>query len=108
MKSNDVQNILNELWAGVITSYEFDILRHTISFEVMVFDDDLKKKNFNICFKDVRSYYFTEDIGMPEVGLTEYETGDYLELTSISYYPEGLGNININVTRENEVVKKSC
>ena len=30
---------------------------------------------------------------MPEVGLTEYETGNYLELTSISYYPEELWGI---------------
>ena len=87
-----------------------DILRHTMYLLTRYgrIDDDLHKRKtlMDLLLKKMLDHIIRDcEIYciMPEVGLTEYETGiSYLELTSISYYPEGLGNDKeLIVTREN-------
>ena len=52
-----IQNKLNELWSGIIESYEFNILKHIIKFKVTVIENE-KKSKYLIIFKGVSSYHF--------------------------------------------------
>lgn len=87
-----IQNKLNELWAGVIDFYEFNILNHTITFNVTVVENG-KEEKYDIKFKGVSSYHFYEDSEEQRINPQEPDDGDYLELTSIQYYENGVGNI---------------
>jgi hypothetical protein len=87
-----IENKLNELWASVIDFYEFNILNHTITFNVTVIENG-KEAKYNIKFKGVSSYHFYEDNGEQRINPVEPDDGDYLELTSIQFYKNGIGNI---------------
>lgn len=87
-----IQNKLNELWAGVIDFYEFDILNHAITFNVTVIENG-KEEKYSIKFKGVSSYHFYEDSEEQRINPLEPDDGDYLELTSIQFYENGLGDI---------------
>ena len=39
-----IQNKLNELWAGIIDFYKFDIFNHTITLDVTVIENGEEKK----------------------------------------------------------------
>lgn len=87
-----IQNKLNELWAGVIDFYEFDILNHAITFNVTVIENG-KEEKYSIKFKGVSSYHFYEDSEEQRINPLEPDDGDYLELTSIQFYENGVGDI---------------
>ena len=87
-----IQNKLNELWAAVIDFYEFDILNHTITFELTVIENGKEEKH-NVKFKGVSSYHFYEDSEEQRINPLEPDEGDYLELTSIQFYENGIGDI---------------
>jgi hypothetical protein len=87
-----IQNKLNELWAGVIDFYEFDILNHAITFNVTVIENG-KEEKYSAKFKGVSSYHFYEDSEEQRINPLEPDEGDYLELTSIQFYENGVGDI---------------
>jgi hypothetical protein len=89
---NEFQNKLNEIWAGVIDFYEFNILKHTITFNITVIENGQKSKHF-IVFKGVSSYHFYENSEEQRLNPVNPDEGDYLELTSIQFYKNGIGNI---------------
>lgn len=87
-----IQNKLNELWAGVIEFYKFDILNHVITFNVTVIENG-KEEKYSIKFKGVSSYHFYEDSEEERINPLDPDDGDYLELTSIQFYENGVGDI---------------
>lgn len=87
-----IQNKLNELWAGVIDFYKFDILNHAITFNVTVIENG-KEEKYSIKFKGVSSYHFYEDSEEERINPLDPDDGDYLELTSIQFYENGVGDI---------------
>lgn len=89
---NEIQNILNELWAGVINFYKFDILKQTITFNITVNENE-KKSKYDIIFNGVSSYHFYEDSEERRLHPLDPDEGYYLELTSIELYKNGIGNI---------------
>ncbi|WP_252250330.1 hypothetical protein [Clostridium sp. ZBS13] len=89
MKESELQNKLNELWAGVIELFQINILKNTISFIIKVIEDGQEHK-YNVVFNGVSSYYFVHDSGECRYNLFDSEDDDYLELTSIDYYKNGL------------------
>ena len=89
---NEIQNKLNEIWAGVIDFYEFNILKHTITFNITVIENGQKSK-YCITFKGVSSYHFYENSEEQRLNPINPDEGDYLELTSIQFYKNGIGNI---------------
>ncbi|WP_315077929.1 hypothetical protein [uncultured Clostridium sp.] len=89
MKESELQNKLNELWAGVIELFQINILKNTISFIIKVIEDGQEHK-YNVVFNGVSSYYFVHDSGESRYNLFDPEDDDYLELTSIDYYKNGL------------------
>lgn len=91
-RKDEIQNELNALWAGVIKSYEFDILHHRISLNVVVIENG-QNSNHHITFKGVSSYHFYHDSGERRLCYLEPDNDDYLELTSIQYFKNGIGNI---------------
>lgn len=93
------QNKLNELWAGIIECYKFDILNHSITFYVTVIENG-KEKKYSVKLKGVSSYHFYENSGEQRTNLLEPDEGDYLELTSIHLFENGVGDIRI--TSKNE------
>lgn len=87
-----IQNKLNELWAGVIDFYEFDIRNHSITFNITVIENG-KEEDYSVKFKGVSSYHFYEDSEEQRINQIEPDEGDYLELTSIQFYENGIGDI---------------
>lgn len=101
----ETQNIsLNEalksLDEGKIEKLEFDILNHTISCLVKVFQSDEDFEIFNLVFYKVSSFYFVHDIGSKRFNLLEPESDDYKELTSMSWYRKGIGAIKVIASSE--------
>jgi len=89
--------LLNEMWATVVESFHIDILSHTISLNVKLSDN---KEYYKIVFKGVSSFYFVENSGDSRLNPINPEDGDYIELTSIDYYQNGIGKIHIISTKE--------
>ncbi|WP_231926012.1 hypothetical protein [Geobacillus thermoleovorans] len=88
MNQKKLVALLNEMWATVVKSFHIDILSHTISLNVKVVDNE---KYYKIVFKGVSSFYFVENSGDSRLNLVDPEDGDYIELTSIDYYKNGIG-----------------
>lgn len=86
---SELQKKLNELWAGIIEYFQINILKNTISFSIEVIENGQKNK-YNLIFNRVSSYYFVHDSGEQRYNILDPEEGDYLELTSIDYYKDGL------------------
>ncbi|MBP3041773.1 hypothetical protein J9303_20230 [Bacillaceae bacterium Marseille-Q3522] len=86
-------DLLNEMWAAVIDTYEFDILKNTIRFELKTIDNGYENK-IKLIFEGVSAWYFVENIGEERHNTKDKaEDDDYLELTSIDYYKGGIGEI---------------
>ncbi len=96
---DSIQNKLNGLWSSVIDYYEFNVLKHTIIFNVTIIENGNRIKDC-ITFKGVSAYHFYEDYGDQRFYPIEPDDGDYAELTSIKYYKNGIGNIKIKSQTE--------
>ncbi|MFN2746773.1 hypothetical protein ACINLE_18475 [Bacillus sp. z60-18] len=95
--------LLNEMWAAVIEKYEFDMLKNSISFELKTIDNGLETKH-KMIFKGVSAWYFIEDSGEDRFNtIDETEDQDYLELTSIDFYKNGIGQIKPSSIEEDWV-----
>ncbi|QHZ45959.1 YxiG family protein [Bacillus sp. NSP9.1] len=95
--------LLNEMWAAVIEKYEFDMLKNSISFELKTIDNGLEAKH-KMIFKGVSAWYFIEDSGEDRFNtIDETEDQDYLELTSIDFYKNGIGQIKPSSIEEDWV-----
>ena len=89
-----VKNILDKLWASVIESMDIDILRNQITFRLTnCFNETLT--HYILRFLSVSSFYYINAAGDMRFNMLEYEDGDFLELSSICYYPKGIGEIDI-------------
>ena len=91
----ELQECLNQMWATIIEKLEFNIIEHTITLQLKAIDNGIENQVF-VVFGDVTAYYFINNTGEQRDTLTLYEEDDYLELTSIYYYGDGIGNIEIN------------
>lgn len=98
-----MQMNLDRLWAGVIQHLNFDILQHTITFHIQTIDND-DVDHFILTFKGVSSYYFVEDSEEKRLHPIDPDEDAYLELTSIDYYENGVGQISIQSSSENNWV----
>lgn len=98
-----LSNTLNDLWASIIESYEFDILKNTISFELKAIDNGCENK-YRIVFAGVSAWYFVKNASEKRLNkMVALNEGDYLELTSIDFYEGGIGQIKPLSTEENWV-----
>ncbi|MGG5255344.1 YxiG family protein [Neobacillus sp. SM06] len=95
MKVNkDIQKLLNNLWGATIESIDFQLISDKISLMLTINDNEIITKN-KLEFCEISSYYYLKDTAEDRFNLEEIEKIDYLELTSIDYYPEGIGMIKI-------------
>lgn len=90
---------LNLLWAGTIKRIDFNLLKHSISLEIEVIENASVLK-YEVIFEGVSAYFFSNNEGDERLQIEPYDEGDYLELTSIHYIKEGIGNIIIESQRE--------
>src|SRR5699024_7299207 len=92
---------LNDLWASIIESYEFDILKNTISFELKTIDNGCENK-YRIVFAGVSAWYFVKNASEKRLNkMVALNEGDYLELTYIELYDRGIIQIKCISTEEN-------
>lgn len=97
---DELKKQLNKLWSGVIENINFDYLKGSFFLKIKVIEDGVVS-NFDVCFNEVSAYYYVRDIGENRLTYFQFEEGDYLELTSIDYYENGIGEIVIKSTVEN-------
>lgn len=95
----EVQSALDDLWAGVVSEYVFDVLNRKIMFTVTVFDGDSEKRQ-RLEFNGVSSFYFVNADGESRFRIPVVEAGDYVELTSIHYLVDGIGTVMADVTSQ--------
>lgn len=96
---SDLIETLNLLWAGTIKTIDFNLLNHSIFLEIEVFENANVFK-YEVIFEGVSAFYFSQNEGDNRLQTPLYDEGDYLELTSIHYVKEGIGNILIESPRE--------
>lgn len=93
----NLQEKLNYLYGGVVTSFHYDIVSHCITFSVEI-TNDTQFATFEILLDEV-SLFFLEDSG---ADLFSNFNWDSIELTSINYLPHHtmkiITSININET----------
>lgn len=99
---NKLQTSLYYLWGGIVKKYHIDLFNSEIRFEGDVIDQQ-KDESFTLSFKGVTSVYYLNKVYrefLTKNKITDDahdEDDDFLlELTSIDYYPEGIGSINIS------------
>lgn len=99
MKTDNLVEVLERIYSYQISSLEFDILRNRIEINAYITPNDIKKE-LQIIFMGVSSFYFVENIGENRFRLIDPELNEYLELTSIGYYPKGIGKTLVNLPKE--------
>lgn len=90
---------IDDLWANVIVEMNIDVYNHRITFITKAIDDGTITNN-HLMFEEVSSFYFVESTGEGRFNLLEPEEDSYLELTSIEYYPNGVGVISVKSKTE--------
>jgi hypothetical protein len=94
-----IQKNLDDLSASIITDYTVDILRHLIKFDLKVVENG-EKKDFVLKFLGVSSFYFVADSGNRRLNLIDPDEGDYMEISTITYFEFGVGKLNITSKSE--------
>nr|NNM90394.1 hypothetical protein [Bacilli bacterium] len=94
MDSSDVQVALNKLWASIVEEYHFDVLNHTIRFKTKVVDSG-NVNEYDVQFCQVASFYFVDGLDEDRHNCIEPDEGDYVELTSVHFLNEGIGDIRV-------------
>ncbi|WP_336783428.1 hypothetical protein [Paenibacillus illinoisensis] len=92
---DDLRSQLNQLWSGVIKNINFDFLNGALSLKITVIENEMAS-NFDIIFQEVSAHYFIRNNGESRLTTFQVEQGDYLELTSIDYFSNGIGEITIS------------
>ncbi|GAB1154441.1 hypothetical protein YWY31_04660 [Paenibacillus illinoisensis] len=95
---------LNQLWSGIIKNINFDLLNGELSLEIKVIENGMIS-NFDIIFQEVSAHYFIRNNGESRLTTFLVEQGDYLELSSIDYFSNGIGEITIH-SKGNEWVNQ--
>ena len=81
-----IQDRLNELWAGYIEEFNYDMFSHTITLELYMYDEVISQAT--IVFQDVYSHLF-HDPDSSKDKKTPY-LSERIELTSIEYVPNAM------------------
>ncbi|MDF1508546.1 hypothetical protein PZE06_10130 [Robertmurraya sp. DFI.2.37] len=90
---------LGSLWASVIEEIDFNLMENSIRMNLKLTENG-NVEYFEIAFKNVSSYSFLKNKGENRFSFDELEDGDYLELTSIDYFENGIGEISMNSSYE--------
>lgn len=98
----EIKTLLNDLWGAKIEDIKFELLLDKISLYVLV-EDNENITTHNLEFLEVSSYYYLKDSGKERFNFDEIEKINFLELTSIDYYPNGVGKIEISSEDEDWV-----
>lgn len=97
--NKEIQTLLNNLWAAKIESIDFKLLSDKILLGLKV-EEDQRITSHTLEFLEVSSYYYLKNTGTERFNFDEIEKGSFLELTSIDYYPKGIGSIKITAEEE--------
>ncbi|MDR9793122.1 hypothetical protein Q8A72_09045 [Aeribacillus pallidus] len=105
MGNADIQKILDKLWGAEILDTQVDLLNDIIKFKIKITDDKVVKFH-EIAFIDVSSFYFVKDSEEFRFNFYDREKVDFLELTSIHYQNEPLGELHFCLPNEEEWSKQ--
>lgn len=94
-----LQDSINELWDNIIEDMTIDVLNHTITFKTKAIRTGSITRH-ELQFREVSAFYFVGNNGEQRFDLLPRETGDFLEITAIWHYPNGVGKISIAATAE--------
>ncbi|MBN6189281.1 hypothetical protein JQN58_20735 [Aneurinibacillus sp. BA2021] len=89
MEHFDLKKTLDSLWSSTVRNMNFNLCSHSISLDVDVINNGNTVK-YSIVFEDVSSFYFSDEL-VQDFG----DSWDYIELTSIHFYRDGIGKIII-------------
>lgn len=81
----EIQYDLNDFFESKILSYNFDILKNTLTFKLEIADNNNKTKINKLIFEGVTTFFFVNDNNEDRKKLYPVEENDYLELTGIYY-----------------------
>lgn len=89
------QNVLNDFWGCILDEIKIDLLNHKITLKI-------KKDHVlnEIIFEEVAAFFFLNEDGENRFSFGDY--GGYLELSEISYLPNGIGKLALMDVIEEE------
>lgn len=90
-----MQAALNKLWASIVEENHFDVLNHTIGFKTKALDSG-NVSEYDVQFCQVASFYFVDGLDEDRHNCIEPDEGDYVELTSVHFLNEGIGDIRVD------------
>ena len=96
---NALTERLNNFWESVIKKINIDMLDNSISIGLEVIENGNFSRH-TITFREVSSYFYLNNIGESRLNIHQVEESDYLELTSINYLKDGIGQIKVDSTTE--------
>jgi len=102
---NTLTEALNHFWESIIKNIAVDILNSSISIELEIVENGESYKH-TVIFKEVSSYFYLNNIGDSRLCIHQPEEDEYLELTTINYLEEGVGQIK--VVSMNETWANQC
>jgi hypothetical protein len=83
--------MLNDLESTEITDIHFDLLKNKISIETNSLQENGDVYSYIIVFEKVSAFLFVEGPGESRFKIEKHEIGEYLELSSIGFYKNGIG-----------------
>lgn len=103
MQNSELQKELNKIWEGRVQTLDFDPLNRRIQFKIKFYRSGGGINIVSLIFFKVSAFYFVNEIANERFNIYEPDEGDSKELTSIYWYPNGVGEIKIvtNPSAEN-------
>jgi hypothetical protein len=96
---DQVQKQLNSLWEARVKSLGFDLLNHSVTFELEFNNMGLNSSHL-LRFSGVSAFCFVNNDGQERLYLPPAEPDDYVELTSVYYDDAGVGEFRLTPTAD--------
>ena len=90
---------LNDLWESIVKDIDINISNNSISLTLEVIENG-NSSNHKIIFKKVSSHFYLNNIGENRLNTNQLDEDEYLELTSINYVRNGVGEIKVSSASE--------
>ncbi|SFS45737.1 YxiG family protein [Marininema halotolerans] len=84
-----LENLLIELWAGIIVEYSMDLMKNKVVFLVDTLDNGILTK-YEAVFEEIFCLCYIREPNLSGE-YVPFEEGDICEMVSIHFSPEGLG-----------------
>jgi len=88
----ELETKLNKIGESKVGEFIVDLLNHSMKFSLKQVEGETQH-DYTLVFKEVSSLYYISAYTEDRMDMWEPEEGDWIELTSIDYFKNGIGRI---------------